>query len=69
MKYIFRGIVIFEYDIKTKAINMPHDKCKSGNFNFCHFIPEDYKLIAKFFNLAYQHANGEDVKLKNIEVY
>jgi len=31
-------------------------------------IPEDYKLLAEFFDNVYKHINGEDVELKDIEV-
>ena len=46
MKYIFRGIVVFEYDPNAK-----YDKVKQGKhldvipaFNHCTMIDEDYKL-------------------------
>lgn len=69
MKYIFRGIVVFEYDSETEQMTAPYDEVECGNFNFCRFIPEDYFLLAKFFETAGKHAAGQpDVELKDIEV-
>jgi len=75
MKYIFRGITVFEYrpdDKYDKVIE--HTRAGySGpdcpTFNFCKMIPEDYRLLAQFFDTVYRHTQGEDVELKDIEVY
>jgi hypothetical protein len=71
MKYIFRGIVVFEYDPHDK-----YEKVKQGKvhdtipaFDFCRMIPDDYKLLAEFFDTVYRHIKDEDVELKDIEVY
>ena len=71
MKYIFRGNVVFEYDPSNKQ-----DKVKQASvskvipaFDFCHFIDEDYKLLSEFFDTVYRHTQGENVELKDIEVY
>ena len=71
MKYIFRGIIIFEYQPDNK-----YDKVIQGDvgnntpaFNFCKMIPEDYKLLGEFFTNVYKHTQGEDIELKDIEVY
>jgi hypothetical protein len=32
-------------------------------------IDEDYKLLGEFFNIVHRHTQGEDVELKDIEVY
>jgi len=78
MKYIFRGLVIFDYNPKTKQIDAPNKfeelphttKYLIANFNMCKFIPEDYVYMADFFTRAYAHATGaEDVDLTDIEVY
>ena len=70
MKYIFRGIMVFEYDPNAKF-----DKVKQGKhldiipaFNHCTMIDEDYKLLGEFFNTIYRHTQGEDVPLEDIEV-
>jgi hypothetical protein len=70
MKYIFRRIVVFEYDPNAK-----YDKVKQGKhldvipaFNHCNMIDEDYKLLGEFFNTVYRHTQGEDVELKDIVV-
>lgn len=72
MKYIFRGIVVFNYDPLTKQTEVPKDDDAGvdNNFNFCRFIPEDYDLIADFFQMAHAHAVGEITteELKDIEV-
>ena len=70
MRYIFRGHTIFEYK-PEKKINqvvqpMVHDVIPA--FNYCHMIPEDYKLLGEFFTTVYRHIEGEDVELKDIEV-
>lgn len=71
MLYYFRGIKVFEYDPKTKEMKTFNDEIDTGNFNFCKFIPEDYKLFADFFEAAHKHATGEitEDELKDIEVY
>jgi predicted RNA-binding protein len=69
MKYIFRGIVVFEYNPEAKF-----DKVIEGQihglhaFNYCGMIPEDYKLLGEFFDKVYRHTQGEDVLLEDIEV-
>jgi predicted RNA-binding protein len=70
MKYIFRGIVVFEYDPNAK-----YDKVKQGKhldtipaFDHCSMINEDYQLLGEFFNIVYRHTQGEDVELKDIVV-
>ena len=68
MKYIFRGVVVFEYNPDTQQITMPHDENCYGNFNHCIWITEDYKLLGYFFNRAYQHAAGLDDCLDDIVV-
>ena len=71
MKYIFRGIIVFEYNPDSKFDKITQGKTSTGipAFNFCHFINEDYKLISEFFDKAYRHTQGELVDLSNIEVY
>ena len=69
MKFIFRNIVIFEYDKDTKQVRIPNTEGVGNNFNFCKFIPEDYKLIGDYFNTIYKDLQGKIVKLKDIEVY
>jgi hypothetical protein len=71
MKYIFRGVVVFEYDPHDK-----YEKVKQGSvhgqipaFDYCKMIPEDYRLLAQFFNRVYRHTQGENVELEDIEVY
>jgi hypothetical protein len=70
MKYIFRGIIVFEYNPDNK-----YDKVKQGNqgpipaFDFCKMIPEDYRLLGEYFTTVYKHTQGENVELKDIEVY
>lgn len=80
MSFVFRGHVVFEYiPDKGKVIQ----RCISRNglspahpfyteipaFDFCCFIKEDYKLMSEFFDVVYRHLEGEDVELKDIEVY
>jgi len=70
MKYIFRGHIVFEYipDSHEKVIQHKiHDTIPA--FDFCSMIPEDYKLLSEFFDKVYRHINGEEVELKDIEVY
>ncbi len=67
MKYIFRGHIIFEY-LKDDSRIIEHKINGINAYNYCSFIAEDYKLISKFFDIAYRHISGEDVELKDIEV-
>ena len=72
MKYIFRGHVVFEYipDLNKKRGHViqhqVHDRIAA--FDYCGWIPEDYKLLAQFFDTVYRHINGEEVELNDIEV-
>ena len=71
MKYIFRGLVLFEYNPETKQIEAPmHDAIDTlANFNHCKFIPDDYVQLADFFNTAYAHATDfPNVDLQDIVV-
>lgn len=70
MKYIFRGHIIFEYN-PNKGWNYITQHRISESipaFDFCRMIPEDYKLLSEFFDIAYRHINGEEVELKDIKV-
>jgi predicted RNA-binding protein len=46
----------------------PNISGKIPAFDFCKFIDEDYKLLAKFFDTVYRHTQGEDVELDDIIV-
>ena len=69
MKYIFRGVIVFEYKPEAKF-----DKVIEGQinglhtFNYCGMIDEDYKLLAQFFDIVYRHTQGEMVELNDIVV-
>lgn len=73
MKYVFRGHVVFEYipDPNKKRGHViqhqVHDTIAA--FDYCEWIPEDYKLLAQFFDIVYRHINGEEIELNDIEVY
>lgn len=77
MSFVFRGHTVFEYIPKgiegfhTSGVVIQHKikGCDIPAFDFCNFINEDYKLMAQFFNTAYHHLEGENVELKDIEVY
>jgi hypothetical protein len=69
MKYIFRGNVIFEYiPGEYPEVIQPMIMDIIPAFNYCHMIPEDYKLLGEFFTTVYKHIQGEDVELKDIKV-
>jgi hypothetical protein len=70
MRYIFRGVVVFEYDPNAKF-----DKVKQRKhldvipaFDHCKMIDEDYKLIGEFFDKVYRHTQGENVTLEDVVV-
>jgi hypothetical protein len=70
MKYIFRGIVVFEYKPDAKFNKVIEGQIYGIHaFNYCDMIPEDYKLLGEFFDKVYRHIQGEVVELKDIEVY
>jgi hypothetical protein len=71
MKYVFRGVIVFEYDPTTKYNKVKQGKTETDipAFDFCHMIDEDYKLLGEFFDRVYRHTQGEVVELKDIEVY
>jgi len=69
MKFIFRGITIFEYqpNAEEKIVeNKIHGTIPA--FNFCRFIKSDYKLLSLFFETAHDHMNGKKVDLEDIIV-
>ncbi len=77
MKYIFRGNVVFEYFPETRQMTCGEEveagfgmMAKQNAFNYCSFIPEDYKLLSEFFDKAHQHATGvlHESFLKDVEV-
>jgi hypothetical protein len=69
MKYIFRGNIVFEYIPDGIGKVVQHQIYGViPAFDYCRMIPEDYKLLAEFFDNVYKHINGEDVELKDIEV-
>jgi hypothetical protein len=76
MKYIFRGVVVFDYDPILKQMKVPNRLPLEGggyhnnNFNHCMFIADDYALIAQFFHQAHLHATGQigNDDLKDITV-
>jgi len=71
MKYIFRGHIIFEYKPDDKWDKVIQHKIHNviPAFDFCKMIPEDYRILSEFFDKVYRHMQGEDVELKDIEVY
>jgi len=69
MKYIFRGYTVFEYIPEKKEVIQGKIHNTIPAFDFCHMIPEDYKLLGEFFNTVYKHINDVNVVLKDIEVY
>ncbi len=71
MKYIFRGLVVFDYDPDTKELTVPVDPDTGiPNLNMCKFILEDYGLLQDFLQQIKYHVEGfcynED--LEDIEV-
>jgi hypothetical protein len=71
MKYIFRGHTVFEYipGAKFDKVIMPQIHGVTSAFNYCCFTPEDYNHLSNFFDTVYRHIQGENVELKDIEVY
>lgn len=71
MKYILRGHTVFEYkpDAKFDKVTQPKVNGWCPWFDYCSMIDEDYKLLGEFFNIVHRHTQGEDVELKDIEVY
>lgn len=71
MKYTFRGVVVFEYNPVTKLMESPETEHGLNSFNFCKYVPEDYKLISDFFRNAHLHSTGQikTEDLKDIDVY
>jgi hypothetical protein len=71
MKYIFRGYTVFEYNPETQEVTqelIPNTDISA--FDFCKWIPEDYKLLSEYFGTVYKHTQGEIGvnDLKNIVV-
>jgi hypothetical protein len=58
MKYKYRGVTVFDYDPENKSMTAPDHENTGTGFNFCNFIPEDFKLMSDFFMQAHCHATG-----------
>lgn len=61
MKFIFRDHIIFEYlpdGIEKVIQHKVHGIIPA--FDYCRMIPEDYGLLALFFDKVHRHINGED---------
>jgi hypothetical protein len=72
MKYIFRGHTVFEYlpdSEYDKVIQYKVYGDQIAAFDYCNFITEDYNHLSNFFDIVYRHLQGENVELKDIEVY
>ena len=71
MKYIFRSITVFVYNPETHDVSQG---CVSGTdipaFDFCKFIPDDFRLLSGYFDTVYRHTQGDigDNDLKDIIV-
>jgi len=73
MKYIFRGNIILIYNPAIRrVIKVPLDKdgTRTTYFEQCKFIPEDYELLAKYFQRIANYEQGiiKEEFLKDIEV-
>lgn len=71
MKYIFRGNVVFDYDLETKTMHAGTKDCEGFEmnvFNFCKFIPEDFELLSVYFKQAHFHSIGEPAYTKDMIV-
>jgi len=71
MKYIFRGITVFDYNEKTgELLTTAVEGTNIPAINFCKYIDEDFILMEQFFNTINKlRTTGETVELKDIEVY
>jgi hypothetical protein len=60
MKYIFRSITVFEYNPETCEIRQGR---VSGTdipaFDFCSWIPDDFRLLSEYFDTVYRHIQGD----------
>jgi len=70
MKFIFRGIVVFEYvpDGIDKVIQHKVPGLPIIAWEHCRMINDDYKLLSIFFDKVYRHSKGEQVDLTDIKV-
>lgn len=67
MKFIYRGLVIFDYQPELRLVTTRQNpEYKLPYFNLCCFQPQDYELMAQFFDAVHRHLSGEDVELKDI---
>jgi hypothetical protein len=71
MKYIFRGYTVFEYIPNNPGDKVIQHQIHGGiaAFDYCRFITEDYNHLSNFFDAVYRHIQGENIELKDIEVY
>jgi len=73
MKYIFRGEVLFDFDPeKPRELVVPGEHRRPvgegeevvwknvPNVHCCRLIPEDYKLLAEFFDRIHRYTKGEE---------
>ena len=56
MRYVYRGLVIAEYDTEKKEVTFPDDPDGGGAaIQHVRILPEDMKLLAEFFDNAHLH--------------
>ena len=60
--YNFRGYTVFRFKKKEKQLEFGEEA------NMCHFIKDDYELMARFLTACFDFCNGKIDKIENVEV-
>lgn len=69
MKYIFRGLLVLEYDENTgKLVTDLVAGTDMPVINFCNYIDEDFEIMENFFRDIKLFREGRITKLKDIVV-
>ena len=56
MKYVYRGMVIVDYDQERKEVTFPNDPEGGGAaIQHVRIIPDDAALLAEFFTRVHEH--------------
>jgi hypothetical protein len=71
MKFIFRGLIIFEYRPGAevnKVIQFNIEGTSIPNFSLCIMESKHYAALSDFFKIVHEHIEGKDVDLSDIKV-
>jgi len=69
MKYVYRGLVLFDYNEETgEMLTTNYEGTDIPNINMCRYDDECYELMEQFFKNINEHRKDNTFKLEDIVV-